>query len=98
MNRVRWFLEKLGITAPSKNIITQLLFETGGKILGMAVNTYGHISTICLLHIEKVKKRVEKALKYWELQNTRQASMEEILSPEKVTSYKKEVLQQRERQ
>lgn len=29
MNRVRGFLEKLGVIAPSKNIVTALLHETG---------------------------------------------------------------------
>lgn len=79
MNRVRWFLEKLWVGAPSKNIVSAVLRETGWSILGKAVNIYGHISTICLLNVEKVRERVEQALKKWELQNTQQSFMPEIL-------------------
>jgi hypothetical protein len=69
MTRIRSFLEKLGIIAPSRNIILAILEDTGGKIIGTAVNTYNDLSTICVLHVEAVKKRVEKALQNKELLN-----------------------------
>lgn len=59
--------------------MTEILKETGGAIIGQAINTYGHISNICLLNVEKVKARVKKALKERELESNSQIYMKEIL-------------------
>lgn len=65
MNKLRNYSEALGICNISRQLIVAILHHSWGVVLGNAVNTNGHNTTVCFVHIERYRQTVFWALLAW---------------------------------
>lgn len=67
MNRIRQWCAAQWVADISRGMILGLLARSDGKLLGEAVNSYSHISTICRINVDKFRKKFFQAIEDGEI-------------------------------